>query len=108
MQCFNIRLIRAEWFGNSVPSPGAIRVFSISGDKVEEFGSILGDFGEILYFADFNKDGTFELVTTDQERYFLYSRDGLPISDYVWIFDKKYKHYYKATRMVFGKEEFRK
>ena len=82
----------------------AIRVFSISGDSVEEFAPILDGIGEALHFDDFNNDGVFELVNTDQERYFLYSREGMPISQYVWIFDPFYKFYYQAAKMV-GKEE---
>jgi len=78
----------------------AIRVFSISGDSVEEFAPILDGIGEALHFDDFNNDGVFELVNTDQERYFLYSREEMPISQYVWIFDSFYKFYYQAATMV--------
>jgi hypothetical protein len=87
---------RVEWFGNSA-APGAIRVFSISEDKVEELGSILAEFGEVMYFADFNKDGTFEFVATDQENLFSYDEKGLPISDRAWIFDRKTKRYYQGA-----------
>ena len=90
---------RSRRGGNHPPWNVAIRIFSISGDKIEEF-TILDSIGEGLHFDDFNNDGIFELVNTDHERYFLYSREGMPISQYVWIFDPGYKLYYQATKMI--------
>lgn len=85
------------WKGNS--SEIAVRVVSLEGDNVEEFSPIYGG-GEVYYFDDFNKDGIFEFVNTDWERHFLYSREGFPISRYVWIFDPGHKSYYRATEMI--------
>ena len=95
---------RPNRIANHPPWYVAIRVFSISDNEVEELPPILDSIGEGLHFDDFNKDGVLELVNTDQERYFLYSREGMPISQYVWIFDPFYKFYYQAAKMV-GKEE---
>jgi len=78
----------------------AVRLFSVINGKIEESQPYFGMIGEMLHFDDFNKDGVFELVNTDSERYFLYSRDGFPISDYVLIYDTYYKKYYQSVIMV--------
>jgi hypothetical protein len=93
-------LERPASFSNSPGHDMAIRTFSIIDGTVEENEPIFDSIGAMLHYDDFNKDGIFEIVNTDQERYFLYSREGFPISSYVWIFDPGYKLYYRASKMV--------
>ena len=95
-----IVLERPARFSNASLHLMAVRIFSISDGKIEESEPIIDGIGEMLHFDDFNGDGILELVNTDGERYFLYSRDGFPISNWVWIYDSYYKSYYKAARMV--------
>jgi hypothetical protein len=78
------------------------RFFTIDGLKVIETEPIKTKTGEVIYFKDFNKDGSLELVLTDCERYFLYSAKGYPITPFVWIYDSDYKLWWKANMMITG------
>ena len=72
---------------NHGPWSTAIRVFSLIEDEVVEGRPYFEWIGEAIHFDDFNKDGVFEIVNTDHERYFLYSQRGFPISPCVLIYD---------------------
>lgn len=93
-------LERPTVLGNYGTHPMVIRTFSIEEDRVREFRPYVGSIGEIIYFDDFNKNGVPELVLTDSERYFLYSKSGMPISRHVLIFDSHRKRYWRATHMI--------
>jgi hypothetical protein len=84
--------------GNS-SAPYALVVLSLNADTYVEYEPLKSS-GEVVYFHDFNDDGKKEIVMTDQERYFLYDRDGIPISSSVWLCDPDYKRYYQATEMI--------
>ena len=73
---------------NSSVTPSAVRRLSFNGEKVEEGEPYICDIGEMIHFDDYNHDGIFELANTDTEQDFIFTREGLPISDFVLIFDK--------------------
>lgn len=85
---------------NSPVRNAVLRLFSVIDDDIKESRPYLTEIGEVIYFDDFNKDGTLEIVKTDGARYFLYSKSGMPISNYVLIFDTGYEHFYPAAKML--------
>jgi hypothetical protein len=85
---------------NSSSAPQVFRLFEIDNGKLKELSHFKAEFGEILYFKDFNNDGVPEIVTSDGSRKFLYSKKGYPISSYVWIYDQALKKYWNAASMI--------
>ena len=88
------------------PSPGQIssfvvRVLSLNKGLITEYKAFEGG-GEVYYFADFDKDGVLEFVNTDGERKFVYNKDGMPLSDNVWVFDPKQKEYIRTSSLIPG------
>jgi hypothetical protein len=92
--------IEYQEISNNGSYPAAIRFFSIDGNRITETKSLFIEIGEALHFDDFNNDAVLELVNTDNERHFLYSKKGYPISAYVWIFDTHYKEWWNAAEMI--------
>ena len=96
----NILVLERPKSYHKPPHLMAIRFFSIQDGEVVEFKPYVEEIGEIIYFDDFNDDGVAELVLTDHERHFLYSKSGMPISRYVLVFDSHRRRYLPATRMA--------
>ena len=71
-------------------------VLSIDRNVITECDFIEGG-GEVYFFADFDNDGVLEFVNTDSERDFVYDANGMPISDRVWVLDRKQKKYIKTS-----------
>jgi hypothetical protein len=91
---------RQSGLTNASLRAGILRFFTVYPDGIEETGSVISGFGEMLHFDDFNGDGIPEIVNTDNERHFLYSAAGYPVSSQVWIYDRKSKKYWNAAEMI--------
>ena len=76
--------------------PFIVRILSIKNGSVFEYEPIEAG-GEVYYFVDFNKDGVLEFVNTDSESNFVYSEDGMPISDSVWHLEKDQNKYIRTS-----------
>jgi antitoxin (DNA-binding transcriptional repressor) of toxin-antitoxin stability system len=83
---------------NQGPYPVAIRFFTLDGKTLIEHRPIITKVGEVIYFADFNKDGILEFVNTDQEKSFHYLSNGLPNSPLVWYWDSSQQQYRKSLK----------
>jgi hypothetical protein len=70
-----------------------LTVISLDGTKVVETPA--GHFrGEIMFFHDFDGDGSMEIVNTDWEQGFrTFDSNGVPIHKYVWKYDGKVGRY---------------